>query len=65
MSKELRPLTSTLCKQRHQEYVDYIERSTLTKETEVDTSLVIKDSDEFYRKIEHIWGAKTRKEARI
>jgi len=51
MSKELRPLTSTLCKQRHQEYVDYIERNVLTKQSEVDTSLIVKDTDEFYGKL--------------
>jgi len=61
MSKELRPLTSTLCKQRHQEYVDYIERNVLTKQSEVDTSVIAKDSDEFYRKNKYIWRTEARK----
>jgi len=56
MSKELRPLTSTLCKQRHQEYVDYIERNVLTKQSEVDTSLIVKDTDEFCGKLSIFGG---------
>lgn len=49
----LKPPFSVIEKRKHQEYVDYIEKSMLTKQTEANTSLVIKDTDEFYRKIEH------------
>lgn len=56
----LKPPSSILQKRKHQEYVDYIERSTLTKETEADTSLIVKDADDFYRKIEY----NTAKQAR-
>lgn len=47
-----------------QENNDIIEKS-LNKQTEADTSLIVKDTDEFYREIERIRWAKTRKEARI
>jgi len=65
MSKELRPLTSTLCKQRHQEYVDYIERNVLTKQSEVDTSVIAKDIDEFYGKLNVYGGQRQEKRAGI
>jgi len=61
MSKELRPLTSTLCKQRHQEYVDYIERNVLTKQSEVDTSVIARDTDEFYGKLNILGGQRQEK----
>lgn len=43
---------------------DIIEKQ-LNKETEADTSVIAKDTDEFYRKIEYIWGAEAGKERRI
>lgn len=38
---------------------DMIEKQ-LNKQTEADTSLIIKDSDEFYRKIECVWWSEAR-----
>lgn len=43
---------------------DMIEKS-LNKETEADTSLIAKDSDNFYRKVEHFRWTEAGEEARI
>lgn len=47
----LKPPSSVIAKRKYQEYVDYVEKCVLTKQTEADTSLIIKDSDEFYGKL--------------
>lgn len=57
----LKPPFSVIEKREHQEYVDYIERSTLTKQTEADTSLIVKDSDEFYGKLNVYGGQRQEK----
>ena len=57
----LKPPFSVLAKRKHNEYVDYIERSTLTKQTEADTLLIIKDSDEWYGKLGIYGGQRQEK----
>lgn len=57
----LKPPSSVLQKRKHQEYVDYIEKSMLTKQTEADTSLVVKDTDEFYGKLSIFGGQRQEK----
>lgn len=61
----LKPPFSIIQKRKHDEYVDYIEKSMLTKETEADTSLIIKDSDNFYRKAWNLRRTEAREEGRI
>lgn len=57
----LKPPFSVLQKKQHNEYVDYIEKSMLTKETEADTTLVVKDTDEFYGKLSIFGGQRQAK----
>jgi len=61
MSKELRPLASTLCRRKYQEHIDYLERNVLTKQSEVDTSVIARDTDEFYGKLNILGGQRQEK----